>query len=535
MRLHSPANDAAASPLAALFAQQPASVILSSPALGGYSGRDMVEIEWGRAGALLAAAYFGVILTAALAGGAELGVDRKIIHVLNRLAFGPTPEELQHAKSVGVERYIAEQLNPDSIPEPIELRSRLAPLETLKLDPVQLRQLYGPLPSLRSFKPNADAEKAQRERARLVLHDAGEARILRALLSRRKLQEVLVDFWFNHFNVFSGKGLDDVWIGNYEQRAIRPFALGRFRDLLFATTKHPAMLVYLDNTLSTTPGSPGARGRQKGLNENFAREVMELHTLGADGGYTQEDVITLARVLTGWSVNPPDARAFPEHAAVFEGARHDYSPKVFLGHTLKASGKAEGEEALDILARSPRTARHIAFELAQYFVADDPPAALVDQLAARFVDTDGDIREVLKPLFTSREFWESRGAKYKTPYQFVISAVRAAGAPVGNVRPLIGAMDRLGMPLFGCLTPDGYKNTEDAWLSPDATTRRISFATALVGATPKVAGAARAVDAERLEAIFGSTLSDATRTAIKESPKGLHAALILGSPDFMRR
>jgi uncharacterized protein (DUF1800 family) len=329
--------------------------------------------------------------------------------------------------------------------------------------------------------------------------------------------------------VFSGKGMDDVWIGNYEQQAIRPFVLGRFRDLLFATTKHPAMLVYLDNALSTAPGSPGARGRQKGLNENFAREVMELHTLGANGGYTQEDVVTLARVLTGWGVNSPNARVFPEYAAVFEGARHDYSPKVFLGQPLKSRGKAEGEEALDILAHSPATARHIAFELAQYFVADEPPAGLVERLAARFLETDGNIREVLRTLFASNEFWDSKGAKYKTPYQFVISAVRAAGVSLGNVRPLLGAMDQLGMPLFGCLTPDGYKNTEDAWLSPDATTRRISFATALVRSSPG------AVDAAHLEAIFGSTLSEGTRAVIKESPEALRAALILGSPDFMRR
>ena len=481
------------------------------------------------------AAALAIAVPMLLAAGAEQVSDRVVLHLLNRLAFGPSLEEVRQVKNIGVERYIAEQLDPDSIPEPIELRWRLAQLETLRLNPVQLRQLYGPLRILRGFKPNPELEKAQRERVRIILRDASEARVLKALLSPRQLQEVLVDFWFNHFNVFSGKGLDDVWIGNYEQQAIRPFVLGRFRDLLFATTKHPAMLVYLDNALSTAPGSPGARGRQKGLNENFAREVMELHTLGADGGYTQEDVVTLARVLTGWGVNPPDARVFPGHAAVFEGARHDYSPKVFLGRPLQSSGKGEGEEALDILARSPATARHIGFELAQYFVADEPPPGLVERLAARFVESDGNIREVLKTLFASKEFWESKGAKYKTPYQFVISAVRAAGTPVGNVRPLIGAMDQLGMPLFGCLTPDGYKNTEDAWLSPDATTRRISFATALVGANPKVAGAARAVDTGRLEAIFGSSLSDATRTAIKESPKGLHAALILGSPDFMRR
>src|SRR6516164_6278716 len=510
----------------------------------------MAGIALGRSGALLAAAYFVVILTAALADGAELASDRKVIHVLNRLAFGPTPEEFQYVKSIGVERYIAEQLNPDSIPEQSELRSRLAPLETLKLDPVQLRQLYGPLPSPRGFKPNADAEKAQRERARLVLHDAAEARILRALLSRRQLKEVLVDFWFNHFNVFSGKGLDDVWIGNYEQRAIRPFALGRFRDLLFATTKHPAMLVYLDNTLSAAPGSPGARGRQKGLNENFAREVMELHTLGAEGGYTQEDVITLARILTGWSINRPDAREFPDHAAVFEGIRHDFSPKVFLGYGLQSRGKAEGEEALDILAKNPATARHIAFELAQYFVADEPPASLVEQLAARFFATDGNIREVLSALFASREFRESYDQKYKTPYHFVISAVRAAGVPVDNTRPLLGTMTQLGMPLFGCPTPDGYKNTESAWLSPDATAHRINFAAALTRGNVPVGNlmtsaaigpsadlpAQMAVpnDAARLEEIFGSTMSTATRETVAAAPAGLRAALILGSPDFMR-
>jgi uncharacterized protein (DUF1800 family) len=486
---------------------------------------------FGRA-AGFAAAMGLLIALPPLAIGAEQVSDRVVVHLLNRLAFGPTLEEVRHVKTIGVERYIAEQLDPDATPDPIELQWRLAQLDTLRLDPVQLRQLYGPLLNLRGFKPNPDLERAQRERVRIILRDASEARILRALLSPRQLREVMVDFWFNHFNVFSGKGLDDVWIGNYEQQAIRPFVLGRFRDLLFATTKHPAMLVYLDNALSTAPGSPGARGRQRGLNENFAREVMELHTLGADGGYTQEDVVTLARVLTGWGVNPPDARVFPQHAAVFEGARHDYSPKVFLGHALESRGKAEGEEALDILARSPATARHIAFELAQYFVADDPPATLVEVLAARFLETDGNIREVLRTLVASSEFWDSRGEKYKTPYQFVISAVRAADLSAGNVRPWLSAMDQLGMPLFGCLTPDGYKNTEDAWLSPDATTRRISFATALVRGDT---GAGKSVDASRLEAVFGASLSDATRSAVKEAPQGLRAALILGSPDFMRR
>src|ERR1700751_3207581 len=348
-----------------------------------------------RLAGIVAATCLLICLPAASASASEAASARYFVHLLNRLAFGPAREELGYVEKIGIERYIAEQLDPASIAEPIELRWRLAQLDTLKLNPVQLRQLYGPLRSLPGFRPTPELEKAQRERVQIILRDASEARILRALLSPRQLHEVMVDFWFNHFNVFSGKGLDDLWIGNYEQQAIRPFVLGRFRDLLFATTKHPAMLVYLDNTLSTAPGSPGARGRQKGLNENFAREVMELHTLGANGGYTQEDVVTLARVFTGWGVNPPNARLFPEYAAVFEGARHDYSPKMFLGHTLKSRGKAEGEEALDILAHSPATAHHIAFELAQYFVADEPPTELVERLAGRFLETDGNIREVL--------------------------------------------------------------------------------------------------------------------------------------------
>src|ERR1700751_1715862 len=311
-----------------------------------------------RLAGIVAATCLLICLPAASASASEAASARYFVHLLNRLAFGPTLEERGYVEKIGIERYIAEQLDPSSIREPIELRWRLAQLDSLKLNPVQLRQLYGPLRTLRGFKPNPGLERAQREHVRIVLRDASEARILRAVLSPRQLEEVMVDFWFNHFNVFSGKGLDDLWIGNYEEQAIRPFVLGRFRDLLFSATKHPAMLVYLDNMLSTAPGSPGARGRQRGLNENFAREVMELHTLGADGGDTQEDVITLAPILTGWTVNPPGARFYPEYAAVFEGTRHDYSPKMFLGHTLKSRGKAEGEEALDILAHSPATAHH---------------------------------------------------------------------------------------------------------------------------------------------------------------------------------
>jgi uncharacterized protein (DUF1800 family) len=469
--------------------------------------------------------------------------DAQVLHVLNRLAFGPTRDDFDYVKTVGVERYIAEQLDPADITEPIELRFRLAELATLGLGAVELRQLYGPLRPAAGVKPTLDDIRAQQQRATLVFREAEEAQLLRAVLSRRQLEEVMVNFWFNHFNIFAGEGLDRIWVGNYVEQAIRPYALGRFRDLLSAVAKHPAMLVYLDNTQNTA----SARTGQDQLNENFAREVMELHTLGADAGYTQGDVETLARVFTGWRLNPLDSSEYPGVAAVFDGPRHDYGAKVFLGRPLQARGKAEGEEALDILASSPATAHHIAFELAQYFVADAPPPALVDRLAARFLATGGDIRQVLKTLFDSPEFWASAGQKYKTPYEFVVSAVRAAGVPFNNVRPLLGWIDRLGMPLFGCETPDGYKNTTEAWLSPDATMQRIAFAAAFArGAVPvasdsddEVAGLARhrpaAVDPKPLEATFGTALTPATRAVVDTAPPRQRAALILGSPDFMRR
>ena len=498
-------------------------------------------------GGILVAACLFLLLPSGWAGAADS--DRQVVHVLNRLAFGPTFYEFNYVKTVGVERYIAEQLDPASISEPIELRFRLAQLDILGLDAVALRQLYGPLQPVMGVKPTPDEIKEQQLRAGLVVREAMEARVLKAVLSRRQLEQVMVNFWFNHFNVFAGEGLDRVWIGDYENRAIRPHALGRFRDLLFAVAKHPAMLVYLDNTRNVAPGGAVKHGAATGLNENFAREVMELHTLGVDGGYTQDDVGTLARVFTGWRVNPANSAKFPGVAAVFEGARHDYGPKVFLGRKLVAQGKAEGEEALDILATSPATARHIAYQLAQYFVADTPPPRLVERLAARFLATGGAIGEVLKTLFASAEFWDSAGQKYKTPYEYVISAVRAAGVPVNNVRPLLGWMNRLGMPLYECQTPDGYRNTEEAWLSPDSTLQRISFAVALGrGSLPVSAGLgtadaelARQVDPHepvapgRIDEVFGGTLSTTTRAVVRAAAPKLRAALILGSPEFMRR
>jgi uncharacterized protein (DUF1800 family) len=353
----------------------------------------------------------------------------------------------------------------------------------------------------------------------------------------------MVDFWFNHFNVYQGKGLDRVLVANYEHEAIRPYALGRFRDLLGATAHHPAMLFYLDNWLSAAPGFQPRRAalfdaKKKapptGLNENYARELMELHTLGADGGYTQRDVTELARILTGWTF---DARRPGERQAlfVFDPRRHDNGDKDWLGRHVGARGEAEGEWALDVLAREPATAHHLAFELAQYFVADAPPPALVDRLAQRYLATDGDIRAVLKALFDSPEFRDPgvRGAKFKTPYRFVVSALRAAQVPVRDPKPLLGALRQLGMPLYGCATPDGYKNTEDAWLNPDAITRRVSLAT-LLGSGRAPVGAGQPLDADALLATLGSAISPKTRATVAQADPRLRAALVLGSPDFMR-
>jgi len=523
-----------------------------------------------------------------------IGDDLRVIHVLNRLSLGPAPGDIDRVKRIGVQRYIHEQLNPDSIPEPGGLVREMAGLETISMSPIalfikyqiplnqarkSLAQERGLSASASGFEADPEVRAAQKRR-RIVLQQAMAARLRRALEGPRQLQEVMADFWFNHFNVFAGKGPDLIWTGAYEHQALRPHTLGRFRDLLGATAKHPAMLFYLDNWQNTASGSPGARGKQEGINENYARELMELHTLGVDGGYTQADVIALARILTGWGLPRPGINErrgplsyrrrrfrvfeYPEAGParwtgdgfLFDASRHDFGEKIFLGHTIRGSGIDEGEQALDILARSPATAQRLSFKLAQYFVADQPPPSLVKKLAVRFLQADGDIRAVLAALFDSDEFWQKRyfGAKFKTPYQYVLSAVRATAIPVRNFRPLLGAIARLGMPLYQCQTPDGYKNTQAAWLNPDAMMRRLDFATALgagrlrldappsddgVG-TGAVKGAAfgsapEPADAAMLAATLGGNFGEQTAAAMEAAPEELRGAVILGSPEFMRK
>lgn len=482
----------------------------------------------------------------------QAATQAEALHVLDRLGYGPTPGEVARVMQIGVERYIDEQLHPERIALPPSLEQQLAALDTTQLSQRQL--IVGLREAQRAAKTEGESGQTERrEWLRRVGEEAAQARLARAVHSPHQLQEVMVDFWFNHFNVFIGKGVDRVLVADYEREAIRPYALGRFRDLLGATARHPAMLFYLDNWLSVAPGYRPPRalaGTPSGLNENYARELMELHTLGVDGGYTQHDVTELARMLTGWTFEP--RRTSGASTFRFDAARHDDGDKVWRGRRVAAGGQSEGEWALDVLAADPTTARHISFELAQYFVADQPSAALVERLTRRYLASGGDIRAVLATLFASAEFRDpaARGVKFKTPYQYVVSALRAAELPTGNVRPLLGALNQLGMPLFGCQTPDGYKNTEQAWLNPDAVTRRVAFATALAaGRLPLVRApaAARGGSADEIDAFtaplsadalldtLGGGISAATRATIARAPQGLQAAMVLGSPDFMRR
>jgi uncharacterized protein (DUF1800 family) len=508
---------------------------------------------------------------------AETATQAEALHVLNRLAFGPRPGDVERVMKTGVDNYIDEQLHPETIPMPAELNDRLVKLcqgETSQADLITTYRKVSKaaMEDGTGGAPGGGLAMRNALYKKMAIH-FGELRLIPAIESPRQLEEVMVDFWFNHFNVVAGKGLDHVLIADYEHRAVRPYAMGRFRDLLSATAKHPAMLFYLDNWLSVSPTAdgrariPGTRKPVAGLNENYAREVMELHTLGVDGGYSQADVTTLARMLTGWSFDP----RHPVNGDTFRffANLHDYSDKVWLGRAVPVKGLAEGEWALDVLASSPATARHISYELAQYFVSDDPPPELVDRLTQRFLATDGDIRALLEALFKSSEFRNPAnfGAKFKTPYQYVISVVRASGVEVNNVRPLLAAMNRLGMPLYGCQSPDGYKNTQEVWLNPDALAQRISFATGIclgkspltmviddtidndpyaVGA-PRNSVTARAarqdtalangppLDVRTVLATVGGQISAQTRSRIASlGPSPLDAALVLASPDFMR-
>jgi len=475
-----------------------------------------------------------------------LNTQEQVLHVLNRLAYGPRPGDVAAVEKIGIQRYIDEQLHPERIALPGDLQNRLNGLNTYQLNLSQLYGQYGPP----SFPPNSASQEeknaARRRAGDEITPQSHLARLWLATESPRQLQEVMTEFWFNHFNIFEGKEWVRYWAADYEKNVIRPNALGNFRQLLGAVAHHPAMLYYLDNWLSSGIGTPGARGRFKGLNENYARELMELHTLGVNGGYSQADVIALARILSGWTIDIRDMKEGSDSANfIFNARRHDNGVKQFLGRTMPAGGQQEGERALDLLAQQPATAHFIATKLVEYFVSDQADPALVNQLAKGFLSSNGDIKTVLQSLFNSQQFWARKNyqSQFKTPYQYVISSLRASATPVVNGKPVSGVLNQLGMPLYGWLTPEGYKFSQEAWLNPDALLRRINFVNGLSNGKSPIARTentppptvAEPVDPVLLLQTLAPMLSQSDVTTIATSPANLQVGLILGSPAFMKR
>ncbi len=381
-------------------------------------------------------------------------------------------------------------------------------------------------------------------------YDLSEGKLYRAIYSNRQLQELLSDFWYNHFNVFLDKGADRYLVPTYERDAIAPHVFGNFRDLLEATAKSPAMLFYLDNWQSVAPAMANAKAKRpkqgRGLNENYARELMELHTLGVDGGYTQKDIVEVARCFTGWTIKAPRmGGGFDYNDKV-----HDKGEKVVLGVTIPAGGgKEDGERVLDILARHPSTARFISRKLAVRFVADQPPQALVDRMAAVFTKTGGDLRAVMKTMLDSKEFW-SQGAyraKVKTPFEMIVSAVRAVNADVTYAFPLANQIAQLGQPLYRKVEPTGYSSANAEWVNSSALLARMNFALAL--AQNRIPGVRvdtshSGADPEQVaKAVLFEDVSAQTRAAIEKAlaenkkpvTPALLTGLVLGSPDFQRR
>ena len=485
--------------------------------------------------------------------------QEKITHVLNRLAFGPRPEDAARVQSMGIRAYIEQQLNPELINDSAT-DDRLSQLPSIHMtadelvarypEPQQVAQRAGiPNPKAGDGNAQADRRKLQSymlnnglERPQKLLQELQAQKIIRGVYSERQLQEVMTDFWFNHFNVYWGKGQDKWFTTDYEMNVIRPRSLGKFKDLLMATAKSPAMLFYLDNHLSTTPNAVAplsvvaaaaranpngplsamiqaqaaaearAKGRARaGINENYGRELMELHTIGVDGGYTQKDVQEVARALTGWTIDRP--RQGPRF--VFRMAMHDRGEKVVLGHTIRAGGGVDdGEKVIDILAHHPSTAHFVATKLVRYFVSENPPKSLVDKVAATYTKSDGDIREMLRTIFYSDEFMspDAYTQKTKSAFEYVVSALRAMHGETNGGPRIAELLSKMGQPVYQFVAPTGFPDRADYWMSDGSLIERINFAVNL--ASNKIPDA-------RVQL---ATFAD---------PKA--AALYLGSPEFQKR
>ena len=526
-------------------------------------------------------------------GAPSLPAQDSAFHVLNRLAYGPRPGEVSQVATMGVRNWINRQLEPERIPDDV-LAERERTFPILAFDQHDLARMVAEVQMERREQRLAGdtVKRAPRmagdspsveEDLRDLIAQEQQLTVVRAALSERQLEEVMVDFWTNHFNVFLGKGADRFLLPSYIEHTIRPHAMGKFRDLLIATARAPAMLFYLDNWESVAPGSTPPRARNaprlrrglllddprmrppqvnrqpakrapQGINENYARELMELHTLGVDGGYTQQDVIAVARILTGWSIERPSAGG--EFA--FHDWAHDRGEKVVMGVRFPSGhGEDEGLRLLGMLADNHATMHHVSAKLCARFVADAPPDGCVDAAVAAWERTDGDIREILRAIVNSPEFWSPQAMqnKIKTPLEFVVSAVRAVAADPDSTNHLAQVVGRLGEPLFLHVAPDGYPEREEAWVNSGSLLERMNFAVGLAaGRLPGVRVELDSIvpatqDHDALVAaiddrVLGGKMSDHTRQVLREQladmtdpvqARTFAMGLALGGPDFQRQ
>jgi len=489
--------------------------------------------------------------TPATAGAASI-TAAQLPAAVNRVSWGVNHGTWQQAQALGYDAWLEQQLRPS--PALLQAAAQTQ-IDGLTVASKPLPQLVADLEQQRKDadkiaddEQKKNAQKAYQQAMNNLAREAATRSLLRDLYSPNQLQEQMTWFWMNHFNVHSGKSNLRALVGDYEETAIRPHALGKFRDLLGATVRHPAMIRYLDN-------EQNAANR---INENYARELMELHTLGVDGGYSQRDVQELARILTGVGVNlgdtAPKVKKELQSQYVrtglfeFNPNRHDYGNKQFLGQPVKGRGLAEVDEALDRLCRSPATARFISRKLAVYFVADEPPPALVSRMAAVFQSSDGDIAAVMRTMLTSTEFAESLGKKFKDPVHYVVAAVRLTydDKVVLNTGPMLGWLNRMAQPLYGRQTPDGYALTQPGWASPGQMTTRFEIAKAIgsgnaglfkaEGPQPQERAAFPQLASAFYYQSLQQTLAPNTRRALEQatSPQEWNT-LLLSSPELMHR
>jgi uncharacterized protein (DUF1800 family) len=498
--------------------------------------------------AILAVAGAAVLPTWAMSS--EL--SREDIQWLDRVTYGPSTATVEEYRKLGRRRFLDEQLHPKDVRLPQPAVDQIAALDLAHATAADLlatvfkeQQRINALPD--ETQKQAD-RKTLNDKGNKLAYEAARREILRALYSPAQLHEQLTWFWLNHFSVFQYKANDAWLVGDYAEHAIRPRALGHFRDLVMATLTHPAMLQYLDN-------AQNAAGH---INENYARELMELHTLGVGSGYTQQDIQELARVLTGVGVNAsgnepklkPEWQRLYRHDGAFEfnPARHDFGGKTLLGKQIDGGGFGEVEQAVDLLVSQPACAQFVSRKLAIYFVADNPPHSLTDRMAKTFQKTHGDIAEVLATMFKSREFTASLGAKFKDPMHFVVSTVRLAydGKSIINTHPVVNWLNALGEPLFGRQTPDGYPLTESGWASSGQISRRFEIARAIGSGNgglfePEDGSRAAATGFPQLStrlyfAAVEPFLSSNARTALDHAGSQLEwNTYLLASPDFNYR